>query len=469
MIDHLICKNNNTLLEAMQIINDNEMCMCFVVDEFNLLQGVVTDGDIRRAILNKTDLNSPVKEILHDDFVYGVQGDTSTELISKINNTISIIPIVDEDNKLVDCFRYSQNVHFPVSIPNLYGNEFKYLTDAFFSTWISSKGDYIDKFEEVFSSYSDCCHGVCVSNGTAALHLSLVALGVGVGDEVIVPDLTFAATINAVLYTNAKPVIVDVEKDSWCIDPVKIEEAITPKTKAVIPVHIYGQVCDMEAIMKIAKKYKIKVVEDCAEAHGAKYNNRKVGSFGDIGCFSFYGNKVITTGEGGMCTTNSKKLNSKLRKLRDHGMSKSRRYYHDVVGFNYRMTNLQAAIGLAQLERIDEIHKNRLSYEKAYHKMMCKTSFEFQKRLKNRKRITWLVSILAKNEKERDGVIEKMVENGIDARPFFCLLSSMKIYSQYVKTNNLVARDISTRGVNLPTYESLKKIQQLEEIIVKIL
>ena len=470
MIKNLICDYNNTLLEAMYIINENAMGVCFVVDEFNSLKGVATDGDIRRAILNHRSLDSPIVEILSDNFVYGYQSDSSDTLINKITEYINIIPIVDKNNQLVDYFKYSQQIHFPVAIPNLGGNEFKYLIDAFLSTWISSTGSYIDKFEDKFSSYSDCEYGVTVSNGTVALHVALVALGIGKGDEVIIPDLTFAATINAVLHANATPVIVDIEEKSWCIDPDEIEKSITSKTKAIIPVHLYGQVCDMDSIMSLAKQYGLKIIEDCAEAHGSMFKGNKVGSFGDIGCFSFYGNKVITTGEGGMCVTNSTELNDKLRLLRDHGMSKTRRYYHDVVGYNYRMTNLQAAIGLAQLERIDEIHKNRFSYEKLYRRIMSDSNFEFQKDLKNRKRITWLVCLLvgSNNNNERDILIEQLKDNGIDARPFFYLLSDMDIYKKYSRAVNSSAKKISSYGINLPTYESLKSLEQIEIIINKI-
>jgi len=471
MIKNLICDCNNTLLEAMHIINENAMSVCFVVDEFNSLKGVATDGDIRRALLNHKGLDSTIVEILNDNFVCGYEGDSNDELINKISEDINIIPIVDKNNQLVDYFKYSHQSHFPVAIPNLGGNEFKYLTDAFLSTWISSTGSYIDKFEETFSSYSDCEYGVTVSNGTVALHVALVALGIGKGDEVIIPDLTFAATINAVLHANATPVIVDIEEKSWCIDPDKIEKSITSKTKAIIPVHLYGQVCDMDSIMDLAKQYNLKIVEDCAEAHGAMFKGKKVGSFGDIGCFSFYGNKVITTGEGGMCVTNSNELNDKLRLLRDHGMSKTKRYYHDVVGYNYRMTNLQAAIGLAQLERIDEINKNRFLYEKLYRRIMSDSNFEFQQDLKNRKRTTWLVCLLvgSNDNNERDILIDQLKDNGIDARPFFYLLSDMDIYKKYSHTVNSSAKKISSCGINLPTYESLKSLEQIEVIINKII
>lgn len=468
MIDNLIGGSDKTLLETMHIINESGKGVCFIVDDSNMLIGIVTDGDIRRSILSGISLDSSISEIVSSNFVCGRESDSHEYLFSKLSEKVNIIPIVDDNNKVVDYLEYAQSIHFPVATPVLSGNEFKYLTDAFCSTWISSSGSYIDKFEDEFSKYSDCAYGSAVSNGTVALHLALVALEIGIDDEVIIPDLTFAATINAVLHAHATPVIVDVEEDSWCISPQEVENAITSKTKAIIPVHLYGQPCDMDAIIKIAKKYKLKVIEDCAQAHGAMFKNQKVGSFGDIGCFSFYGNKVLTTGEGGMCTTNNPILNKKMRILRDHGMSREKKYWHDMVGFNYRMTNLQAAIGVAQLERIESIHKNRREYENCYRAALSKKNFTFQNNLNNRQRITWLVSFLMDEDVNREEYIANLKEKGIDARPFFYLLSDMEIYKEYCSSGTPVAKKISSLGLNLPTYESLKSIVEINSIFSNV-
>jgi len=464
MIEKFICNENVSLLAVLKVINDNAMGVAFITDNSERLCGVVTDGDIRRALLNNVLLDEKVINITNKEFVFSLQGESYESMMGKISHKVKVIPIVNSNHQVVDVFECNNDVHFPVAIPNLNGNEFKYLVDAFLSTWISSSGEYIDKFENSFSEYSDCKYGVTASNGTAALHLALLALDVGFGDEVIVPDLTFAATINTVLHANAKPVIVDVDEDSWCIDPGEIEKAITPKTKAIIPVHLYGQSCDMGAIMEIAKKHDLKVIEDCAEAHGAMFAGEKVGSFGDVGCFSFFGNKVITTGEGGMCTTNNIALNEKMRVLRDHGMSKNRRYWHDIVGYNYRMTNLQAAIGLAQLERIDEIHLNRRKYEDNYKSILSQDGFVFQNDLEGRERITWLVSILLDESLDKNSYIEKLKNNGIDARPFFYPLTDMDIYKPYSSFPTPVSKMLSKRGLNLPTYESLKSMQEIRNV-----
>ncbi len=466
MKNNMLCKKNDTLLGAMKVINDNAMGIVFVVDEEDKLCGIVTDGDIRRALLGDVGLDERVEAIVSKEFTYAYEGESLDVLMGKTSHKVKIIPIVNKGFEVVDFFEYKQNVYFPVAIPNLGGNEFKYLTEAFMSTWISSSGKYIGMFEKSFSEYSDCEYGVAVSNGTVALHLALVALGIGEGDEVIVPDLTFAATINTVLHANAVPVIVDVEVESWCIDPKTVERAITPKTKAIIPVHLYGQACDMDRIMEIARKHSLKVIEDCAEAHGAMFKDKKVGSFGDIGCFSFFGNKVITTGEGGMCVTNDPELEARMRVLKDHGMSKTKRYWHDIVGYNYRMTNLQAAIGVAQLERVEEIHKNRKLYEASYKEVLDNSIFSFQKDLPDRKRITWLVSVLLDESLNRDDYMAKLKENGIDARPFFYPLSDMEVYKPYCRFETPVTKMLSKQGLNLPTYESLKSIEEIKNVLL---
>jgi perosamine synthetase len=467
MIKQLQCSQNDSLIEVIKVINENAKGIAFIIDDNGKLCGTITDGDIRRALLNDIGLQKKIKSIVLKNYIYGHQNDDYDALKSKISEKVKIIPIVDNDHVVVDFFEYNQNLYLPVAIPSLNGNEFKYLTDAFMSSWISSSGEYIDKFEKGFSAYCGCQYGSAVTNGTSSLHLALLALDIGEGDEVIVPDLTFAATINAVLHAKATPVIVDVEKDSWCIDPEEIRKALTSQTKAIIPVHLYGQVCDMDAIMDIAQEFKLSVIEDCAEAHGAMFKDMKVGSIGDVGCFSFFGNKVITTGEGGMCITNDQKLDDKIRMLRDHGMSRTRRYWHDQIGFNYRMTNLQAAIGLAQLENISENHENRLTYENTYKDIFKDNhEIEFQKSdLKNRTKITWLVSILIDDKFDRDTYIENFKNRGIDVRAFFFPLSDMEIYKSYCKSQTQVTHELARKGMILPTYQSLTYLNEIKRLL----
>lgn len=351
------------------------------------------------------------------------------------------------------------NKFIPIAEPNLTGNEEKYVLDCLHSGWISSLGKYIPIFEESFSKYCGARYGVSTANGTVALHLALAALGIKNGDEVIIPDLTFIATANAVTYTGAKSVLVDVLKETWNIDPLKIEEKITKKTKAIIVVHLYGLPCDMNPILKIAKKYHLYVIEDAAEAHGAEYYGKMVGSLGDIGCFSFYGNKTMTTGEGGMVITNNKKFAGKAEFLKDHAMSKKRKYYHPVVGFNYRMTNIEAAIGLAQLEKIKEFLAKKREIARLYNLSLRNLEGISLPPSGNKqiKSTYWMYSILVNKEVKisRDELIKELRKKNIDSRPFFIPLHRLPPYKTMEKFP--VADNLGKRGLSLPCGVSLEK------------
>jgi perosamine synthetase len=242
----------------------------------------------------------------------------------------------------------------PVAEPLLDGNELAYVSDCITSGWVSSIGDYIPRLERDFACFCGVKHAIAASNGTTALHLALAVLGIGPGMEVIVPTLTFIATANVVHYTGATPIFADSDPRTGNLDPADVARKITPATRAIIPVHLYGHPADMDAISALARAHNLAVIEDAAEAHGAEYKGRRVGALGQLAAFSFYGNKIITTGEGGMITTDDDALAAQARSLRDHGMSPTRRYWHPVIGYNYRLTNLQAALGVAQMERIVE-------------------------------------------------------------------------------------------------------------------
>lgn len=359
----------------------------------------------------------------------------------------------------------------PVAEPLLGDEELENVIEAVKSGWISSKGKFIPEFEENFAKYCNCKYGIATSSGTTALHLALTALGISKGDEVIVPDLTFIATANAVTYCNAKPIFVDSHPEYWCIDPEEIEEKITKNTKAIIPVHLYGHPCDMDPIMDIAEDYELYVIEDAAEAHGSEYKSKKVGSFGDISCLSFYGNKIITTGEGGMCLTNDGKLAEKMRILRDHGMNPNKKFWHDVIGFNYRMTNMQAAVGLAQLQRLDEFIEKRRQiakwYEEGLKELADKNLITLHPEMKWAKCVYWLYSILIEDRfgMSRDELMKELEENGIETRPFFYPLHIMPPYKSNEKFE--AAEEVARKGVNLPSSISLNK--EIIEIITELL
>lgn len=334
--------------------------------------------------------------------------------------------------------------------PDIGSKERKYMNEAFDSGWISSKGPFISKFEEEFAKLSGARHGVSCSNGTTALHLAVRALGIGEEDEVIVPNLTFASPANAVLYEKGKPVLVDVDRKYWCIDPNKVRENITKKTKAIIVVHLYGHPADMDQIMGIAKEHNLKVIEDCAEAHGATYKGKTVGSIGDIGCFSFYGNKIITTGEGGMITTNDDNLAERIRILRDHGMQPSRRYWHEEVGYNYRMTNIQAAIGLAQIESIREKIEKRKWIARKYSEYIGEIA-ELQPEMPWASNVYWLPTFILNGSfgsSLRDSLMTSLANKGVESRPVFYPLNIMPPYFNRMPFPN--SNHISCNGISLP-------------------
>ena len=350
------------------------------------------------------------------------------------------------------------NKFYPISQPSITELEIKYVNDAISSGWVSSLGFYIEELEKEFAKFCGVNYAVLTNNGTTGLHLALETLGIKMGDEVIIPDLTFIATANAVAYIGAIPVMVDIDPHTLCIDPSKIESAITDKTKAIIPVHLYGHPANMDEINLIAKKHNLLVVEDAAEAHGAKYKNRVVGGLADCGVFSFYGNKIITTGEGGAITTNNVETYERAKFLRDHAMSKTKRYWHTEVGYNYRMTNLQAALGLAQLKRIDEIISSRIDIFTNYKKYIeTSDTVRLNYNAPWADSVHWLVclEIDSLNLDKRVTFMKNLKEKGVDSRPYFYPVSSMPMYKQ--KFENEISFKKSMIGINIPTYYGLSE------------
>ena len=360
----------------------------------------------------------------------------------------------------------------PIAEPSLGEEELRNVIEAVKSGWISSKGKFIEEFEQEFAKYCGRKYGVATANGTVALHLALKAFGINKGAEVIVPDLTFVAVANTVTYCNAKPVFVDSHPDYWCINPEKIEEKITPKTKAIVPAHLYGHPCDMDAILDIAEDRGLYIIEDAAEAHGAEYKGKKVGSFGDISCFSFYGNKIITTGEGGMCLTNNEELAEKMRILRDHGMDPNKRYWYDVIGFNYRMTNLQAAVGVAQLKKLDEFVEKKRKIADWYSERIKELEenglIKLHPEMPWAKCVYWMYSILVEDKfgMSRDDLMNRLEEKEIDTRPSFYPIHVLPPYKSEERFS--VAEELARKGINLPSGVTLTE-NEIEQIFESIL
>jgi perosamine synthetase len=355
----------------------------------------------------------------------------------------------------------------PVAEPDLGPLEEKYVLDALRSGWVSSIGAYIQKFEAEFAAFCGVKHAIAVSNGTVAIHLALVAAGVGPGDEVIVPALTFVATAAAVRHAGAEPVFVDSEPEIGTMDPRAVEKAMSPKTKAILPVHLYGHPADMDPILQMAKAKNLIVIEDAAEAHGAKYKGRVVGSMGQMGTYSFYGNKILTTGEGGAVVTNDDAMAARLRFLKDHAMHPKRRYWHPEVGFNYRMTNLQAAMGCAQLERFQELCAKRQRVVDIYRTTFKESGVRINPFKPWAEPVPWLVCALlpeGTTRERRDDLMTKLKTSKIDSRPYFHLLCEMPPYASCRRVGAdggaalPVAEDLSARGMNLPSVTWLDQV-----------
>ncbi|MFY0607740.1 MAG: DegT/DnrJ/EryC1/StrS aminotransferase family protein [Cyclobacteriaceae bacterium] len=342
---------------------------------------------------------------------------------------------------------------YPVYQPKIGELEKAYVNECLDSTWISSKGKFIDLFESAFAEKFGVKHAIAVSNGTVALHAAFVAAGIGPGDEVIVPTFTYIASVNAITYTGAKPIFVDSEEASLLLDPAKLETAITNKTKAILAVHLYGDICDMGEILRIAHKHSILVIEDCAESLGSKLKGRHSGTFGKMATFSFFGNKTLTTGEGGMITTNDDELASVCRRVKGQGLATGREYWHDIIGYNYRMTNICAAIGYAQLQSFDQVVSRKQEIAARYFKQLQGTDIILPRATKDVTNSYWMVNVMLQKAEEREPLRTYLRELGIETRPSFYPVHQMPMYDQGLTF--VCAEDISGRGINLPSYPEL--------------
>jgi perosamine synthetase len=357
------------------------------------------------------------------------------------------------------------NNPIPVNTPLLSGNEKKYLMECIETGWISSEGPFIQKFEDQFSRYVDREFGIAVSNGSAALDIAIKALKLGEGDEVIAPTFTIISPIQSIVTAGAKPVLVDSDPITWNMDVSQIEAKITPNTKAIVVVHIYGLPVDMDPVLALCKKYGLYLIEDAAEMHGQTYKGKKCGSFGTISTFSFYPNKHITTGEGGMIVTNDEKLSERCMKLRNLAFDpKGRRFVHEELGWNYRMTNMQAAIGLAQLEKIDShIVKKReigLAYQEGFKNLQ---GFQLPLAITDyAENIYWVFGLVAETQELCKHIVKKLNGHQIGTRPFFWCMHEQPVFQKmglFKKETYPVAEKIARNGLYLPSGLGLTAMQ----------
>ncbi len=342
----------------------------------------------------------------------------------------------------------------PLSIPEITGKEILYIKECLDSGWLSSAGPYVKDFEDRFKEYVGAKFAIATINGTSALHLALMSMGIGQGDEVIVPSLTFAATVNAIKYIGAEPVFVDVCRDTYVMDSGRLEELISNKTKAIMPVHLHGQPVEMDEVIAIAHKYGLKVVEDAAQSLGSKYKEKYTGTIGDIGCFSFNGNKIITTGSGGMLVTDNEEFANHAFYLSNQAKDPSCKgqFCHSEVGYNYRMSSINAAVGLAQIKDIGRRIQIKKRISASYdEKLKLMDHIVLPCRKDCCETVFWLYPLLVKDESSMSELIDQFTKKGIETRPFFMPLHFMKPYSyhRHVGLNN--TEYIYRHGVNLPS------------------
>jgi len=365
----------------------------------------------------------------------------------------------------------------PVNEPLIGEKEFQYVTECLKSGWISSAGKFIEQFETKWSEYCGMQYGIAVSSGTAALQVAVGCIDLKSGDEVIMPTFTIISCALAVIYNGGKPVLVDADPKTWTMDVSQIESKITSRTRAIMPVHIYGHPCDMNPIIELAKKYKLVVIEDAAEAHGAEYKGKKCGGLGDISCFSFYANKIVTTGEGGMVLTNNEEYAEKAKSLRNLCFRQDRRFYHTELGYNFRLTNIQAAIGLAQLERIDELVEKKRWIGQTYNeKLKNIPGLSLPTEELWAKNVYWMYGVVLKKELglTAEDMINKLAERRIQTRPFFYPLNKQPAFEKFTwfkKVSLPISENLYHYGFYLPSGMTLtdEKIIRVVDSLKEIL
>lgn len=473
-IESLLVTLPITFHDALEAINANTLGIVFIVDEDRKLIGALTDGDARRDLLSGASLS----DLITDDSRFFNKTPHSlpfdceiAEIWKLFEQEVRCIPLLDASHRVVDFSTRARIRQFMVLQPDIGEQEISNVLECVTSGWISSQGRFIGVFEEAFSAYLGGGHAIAVSNGTVALQLALTSLGIGRGDEVIVPNFTFGASINAIIHAGAIPVLADVEQDTWTIDLDELKRLITPRTKAVMPVHIYGQPARMDEIMEIATEKGILVVEDCAEALGATYKKRRVGLDGDATCFSFFANKSITTGEGGMVVFKNSATAARARILRDHGMNPQKRYWHEYAGFNFRMTNMQAAVGVAQMGRINELLGRKKLIFQTYDSWLSEhQGVSLVPKNNWSENSYWLYTLILKGYEidVRDQLVANLGYRGIDARPGFYPMHQMNPYREFAHGAYPVSSHLSANSVSLPSSFGLsnEEIAHIAEIFI---
>lgn len=471
-----------SIKDIMERINKTGLRIVFVVNENKKLLGVVTDGDIRRALLAGKDFNTGIKEIMVTNPIFAKEKTPATDLLeTMLKRGIQEIPLVNEEGILVGVSVLSELKSIPLSSPDITNKEVEVISQVLSTPYLSI-GPKVKEFELKIAEYIGIKYAVAVNSGTSGLHLCIRSLDIKDEDEVITTPFSFIASANCILFERAKPIFVDIDENTLCIDVNKIEEKITSKTKAILPVHVFGYPCEMDKITNIAKRHNLKVIEDACEAIGSEYNNRKVGTFGDVGVFAFYPNKQITTAEGGMIVTNNEEIANLCRSMRNQGRDENNAWLcHKRLGYNYRMSELSAALGVVQIKRIEEILLKRQKVVDLYNKRLG--------RIKEIKilhsafniKMSWFVYVIRLDDKlfsreDRDNIILKLKSKGITCNNYFPPIHLQPFYKElfsYKEGDFPITERISGLTIALPFYNNLTEEQvdyvcsNFEEIILQ--
>lgn len=462
----LTIRENNSIKEAIQCIDDNSQGIALIVDENIKLLGVVTDGDIRRAILSGKSLSTPIREVMHREPLIAREGTTATELLAMMLETgIRQVPIVTDDGIVMDMAVVTDLKSVPLSSPDITYREVELINQVLATPYLSI-GPKIEEFEAKIARYIGTKYAVAVNSGTSALHLCTRSLDIKDGDEVITTPFSFISSANCILFERAKPVFVDIDEDSLCIDVTRIEEKITERTKAILPVHIFGHACQMDKVMEIGRKYNLAVIEDACEAIGGEYSGEKVGSFGDCGVFAFYPNKQITTAEGGMVVTNDEKIARLCRSMRNQGRDESGSWLsHERLGYNYRMNELSASLGTVQMDRIDEILEKRQEVADFYNKRLSHMAGIIIPYIAPNVKMSWFVYVIRLDstrfsQEDRDRVMKELGARGINSRAYFPPIHLEPFYVNkfgYGKGLFPVTEKVSGLTIALPFFNNLEE------------
>lgn len=464
-----------TIAAVMERLVATGSRVLFVVDQSRLV-GSVSDGDIRRALLATQTMQSPVHEAMNTKVQVVREDSPQAEVNAMLARGVDVIPLVDSTGSIKRLITSTSELYVPVAEPNIGGRELNYVIECMQSSWISSTGHFVQDFESSFRDYVGGNEAVAVANGTLGLVLALQALGIGRDDEVIVPDVTFGATANAVFQVGARPVFVDVDPDTWGLSAAEVERGITSRTKAVMPVHLYGRPADMRGILEVSARHGLVVIEDCAEAFGSRTLDGHVGTLCDAGVFSFFANKTITTGEGGMVVFRDPAVASRARSTRSHGMSTARRYWHEEWGSNYRLTSLQAAVGLAQLERAEELVEAKRDIAERYRLRLGPVEALggiLPAESPGTVNSYWLYTIILPPGISRSEVVREMGSRGFETRPCFPRLSRQPAFadSRSLVTDESFAEVLDRRGLSLPSSTKLTSstVDAVSEALVDVI